>query len=115
VNSLYASEKKKSQQNNEMYKRFLAVCHTRIQARHSLGYRSMTYMVPPFVVGQVLYDHAPAVSYVKRKLRSGGFRVKQIEFMLHIDWIRNAREKEKRKDVNCNEIIKYKQHRGGKI
>jgi hypothetical protein len=99
VNSLYASEKKKTQTNRIMYKRFLGICHNRIQSRHTLGYTSLTYMVPPFVVGHHLYDHCDAIIYVKRKLRSGGFRVKQIGYMLHVDWNRNAQETEKRKSV----------------
>lgn len=69
--------------------------------RHALGYTSMLYQVPPFVIGYSIYNHTHAIQYVKVKLRQGGFKVTTNGYMLYIDWsMRTKHKKERKHDSN---------------
>lgn len=111
VQSLQKSQREKQKRQHEMYKRFLETCHNRITLRNSMGYTSMNYQVPPFVIGYSIYNHEHAIKYVKTQLTKGGFRVEQIGIELYIDW-KPSRSKRKKKDSgDNNEEPKRKQYR----
>jgi hypothetical protein len=93
VQSLQKTQRDKQRRQQEIYKKFLETCHNRITLRNSLGYTSMHYQVPPFVIGYSIYNHEHAIKYVEKELLKGGFRVERYGVDLYIDWTRHKRKK----------------------
>ena len=101
VHSLYQTQREKKKRQNEVYKKFLETCHGRIQMRNAMGFTSMSYQVPPFVIGYSIYNHENAIKYVKVKLRQGGFHVRVEGCTIYIDWgMRTKQKKERSSDSN---------------
>lgn len=111
VQSLQKSQREKQKRQQEVYKRFLDICHNRITLRNSMGYTSMNYQVPPFVIGYSIYNHEHAIKYVKTHLKKGGFHVEQFGMELYIDWKPSRCKQKKKASGDNNEEPKRKQHR----
>lgn len=111
VQSLQKSQREKKKRQQEIYKKFLETCHNRITLRNSMGYTSMTFQVPPFVLGYSIYNHEHATKYVKTQLTKGGFHVEQIMMELYIDWSPSRCKRKKKASGDNNEEPKRKQHR----
>lgn len=89
VNEIQGMVKEKAERNKETYKQLLQMCYNKIKRAVDKDRRtkSLTFVLPPFLLGQPLYNMAHAVRYIIEKLERGGFTASPVlQNGIFIEW-----------------------------
>lgn len=86
--SLRKSIKQKEQLKNRTYESILEKCCRMIKraAEDNPRIEYYEFVVPPFVVGEPLYDFDSCVEHIVRRLNQLGYRVSQNDRSLRVSW-----------------------------
>lgn len=99
VKDLTSAKTEKAKRNHELYKKFLGDAHLKIKRANDAGVKRCMFKVPPFVIGQPLYNYQHAIRYILRKLTQGDFNTQHLEAnVIYIDW-KPRTEIKKRKGI----------------
>jgi hypothetical protein len=99
VNEVFGIADKKAERNREMYKELLEMCYKKIKRKAKDNKcRSVTFVLPPFLIGKPLYNKDHALRYIKEKLRRGGFHAETMgDSAIYIEWKREHKEPDAKK------------------